>query len=84
MSMMTTAYLLETYGARLTVEELAEVLRLGVPTVRNRLSAGTLGVRTYTDGDRRFADALDVACYPIDSVQGSARIPACLPPSSSS
>lgn len=71
MSMMTTAYLLETYGARLTVEELAEVLRLGVPTVRNRLSAGTLGVRTYTDGDRRFADALDVACY-LDSMRKKA------------
>lgn len=63
MSMMTTAYLLETYGARLTVEEIAEVLRLAPATVRNRLSAGTLGLRTYNDGDRRFADALDVACH---------------------
>lgn len=71
MSMLTTAYLLERYGPRLTVEELAEVLRLGVPTVRNRLSAGTLGVRTYTDGDRRFADALDVACY-LDSMRQKA------------
>ena len=50
--MMTTAYLLETYGARLTVEEVAEVLRLAPATVRNRLSAGTLGLRTYNDGDR--------------------------------
>lgn len=71
MSMMTTAYLLERYGPRLTVEELAEVLRLGVPTVRNRLSAGTLGVRTYTDGDRRFADALDVAGY-LDAMRAKA------------
>ena len=71
MSMMTTAYLLERYGARLTIDELAEVLRLGVPTVRNRLSAGTLGVRTYTDGDRRFADALDVPGY-LDTMRAKA------------
>lgn len=71
MSMMTTAYLLETYGARLTVDEIAEVLRLSPATGRNRLSAGTLGLLTYTDGDRRFADALDVACY-LDSMRKQA------------
>mgnify|MGYP001397680351 CR=1 FL=1 len=47
MRMMTMAYLAETYGARLTIEELSEVLKIAAGTIRNRLSAGTLGVPTF-------------------------------------
>lgn len=60
MSLMTQAYLLETYGVRLTLDELADELGLARQTILNRISNGTLHVRTYFDGDR-FADVRDVA-----------------------
>jgi len=63
MSFMSQAYLLDKYGPRLTMAELAEVLGVAHGTLRNRLSAGTLKCRTYYDGGTRYADFRDVAEY---------------------
>lgn len=63
MSFLSQAYLLDKYGPRLTMQELAEVLGIAHGTLRNRLSAGTLKVRTYYDGGTRYADFRDVAEY---------------------
>jgi len=62
-ALVKEAWLLEHYGARLTLKQLAAVLQLGLSTINNRVSDGTLGVRTYLDGGRRFADSRDVAEY---------------------
>lgn len=61
MSLLTQAYLLEKYGPRLSLEQVAEVLGFEKQTVYHRISRGDLGVRTYVDGGRRWADARDVA-----------------------
>lgn len=63
MSFLSQAYLLDKYGPRLTMAELAEVLGVAHGTLRNRLSAGTLKCRTYYDGGTRYADFRDVAEY---------------------
>ncbi len=60
MSLMTQAYLLEKYGPRLSIEQLAEVLSIKPGTLYNQVSAGTCSVRTYVDGGRRWADIRDV------------------------
>lgn len=60
-ALVKEAWLLERHGVRLSMQQLADVLQLSRATVNNRLSEGTLGVRTYLDGGRRFADARDVA-----------------------
>ena len=63
MSFMSQAYLLDKYGPRLTMPDLAKVLGIAHGTLRNRQSAGTLRVRTYVDGGTRYADYRDVAEY---------------------
>jgi DNA-directed RNA polymerase specialized sigma24 family protein len=63
MSFLSQAYLLEKYGPRLSMQDLARVLGIAHGTLRNRLSAGTLKVRTYVDGGTRYADYRDVAAY---------------------
>ena len=62
-SILTQMALFEKYGVRLSVAELAAELKLGKGTVRNRLSSGSLPIRTYLDGGLRFADFRDVAAY---------------------
>jgi DNA-directed RNA polymerase specialized sigma24 family protein len=62
-ALLKEAWLLEHYGLRLSIKQLAEVLQLGLSTVNNKIGDGTLGVRTYLDGGRRFADVRDVADY---------------------
>lgn len=63
MSFLQQAYLLDKYGPRLTMQQLAEVLGIAHGTLRNRLSAGALRVKTYVDGGTRYADFRDVASY---------------------
>lgn len=61
MSLMIQAYLLEKYGPRLNMEQLAELLGIKPGTLYNQVSGGTCSVRTYVDGGRRWADIRDVA-----------------------
>jgi hypothetical protein len=63
MSLMLTAYLLETYGPRLGREDLAQVLGVTPRTLENKAYMGTLGVATYKDNGKVWADARDVAEY---------------------
>lgn len=60
---MLAQHLLGTYGPRLTMDELAKVLRLATNTIYNQVSAGTFGVKTYMDGKQRWADYRDVVRY---------------------
>lgn len=72
MSMLTTVYLIERYGLRLTMEQLAQVLGLAVATLHARIARGELGIPTYVDGKLRWADARDVAEY-LDRLREQAR-----------
>ena len=63
-------YLVTTYGVRLNMAQLAEVLGKSISTIRNNISAGTLKVPTYVDG-QRWADARDVAAH-LDSCRDHA------------
>jgi hypothetical protein len=63
MTLMTRAYLLDKYGPRLTMEQLAECLGLTPGTVYNMLAKGDLKVRTYKEGIRRYASYDAVAEY---------------------
>lgn len=57
------AYLLHTYGPRLTTGDLAAVLKLSRTTIWNTAAAGDIKVPTYLDGGKRYADYRDVASY---------------------
>lgn len=72
MSMLTTLFLMEHYGPRLSMEQLAQVLGLAVATLHARIARGELGIPTYVDGKMRFADTRDVAEY-LDRLREQAR-----------
>lgn len=61
MSLITQAFVVEKYGMRLNMEQLAEILDVKKSTLYNQLSAGTCPVKTYMDGGKRYADYRDVA-----------------------
>lgn len=68
MSLVTQAFVFERYGPRLGIEQLAEVLGISKGAVYNQVSDGTLPVKTYLDGGKRWADYRHVAehldaCY---------------------
>ena len=69
-SLMTQAIIAETYGVRLTMEQLAKALGIAKNTIYNKLAAGTFEVPTYVDGNR-FCDYRDLAAY-LDSCRDRA------------
>ena len=72
MSMLTEVYILERYGVRLGVEQLAEVLGTKKSTLYNLISQGQCPVPTYVDGGKRYADYRDVARH-FDECRARAR-----------
>ncbi len=68
MSLMIQAHLLDRYGPRLDAEALGKVLGIETKTVQNKIAANTLGIKTYVDGSKRWADVRDVADY-LDSLR---------------
>ena len=72
MSMLTTLFLMEHYGPRLSMEQLAQVLGLAVATLHARIARGDLDIPTYVDGKMRWADTRDVAEY-LDRKRAEAR-----------
>lgn len=75
MSLFYQAYLLDKYGGRLDIDNLAEELHLAKSTIYNQVAAGTFPIPTYLDGGKRFADFRDMATY-LDSCRPRAAIPA--------
>jgi hypothetical protein len=69
---MLTAYLLEKYGPRLGREDLAQVIGTTPRTLENKAYRGTLGVTTYRDQGKLWADARDVAAY-LDECRARAK-----------
>ncbi len=66
MSLITQAFIVERYGLRLNVDQLAELLGISKGAVYNQISAGSFPVKTYLDGGKRWADYRDVALH-LDS-----------------
>ena len=63
MSYLRQAYLLDTYGPRLNMEQLAHALGYVTNTIYNKISRGTLGVKIYQDDGKHWADFAAVAEY---------------------
>lgn len=55
--------LLESYGPRLNIEQLATVLGITKGAIYNQISAETFPIATYVDGGKRWADCRDVAAH---------------------
>lgn len=63
MKLLTQAYILENYGVRLTMPQLARLLELSEGTIRNQVSAETFPIPTYKKArhDMRHMTPLQVA-----------------------
>lgn len=72
MTLLTRAFILEKYGVRLTMNQLATLLAMSEGTIRNQVSAETFPIATYTEGSKRFASYEAVADY-LDSMSRKAR-----------
>lgn len=68
MRLLTQAYILDRYGPRMDMEQLSELLDIKITTLHNKRSAGTLGIKTYLDGGKRYADYQEVAQY-LDDIK---------------
>lgn len=71
MSLLSHAYLLERYGLRLDIHQIAEVLHLSPSTVTNRLAQKKFDIPHYVDGKVWF-DYRDVAEH-LDEQRKKAR-----------
>lgn len=72
MSLLTRAFILERYGVRLTMAQLATLLAMSEGTIRNQVSAETFPIPTYKEGAARYASYEAVADY-LDSMSAKAR-----------
>jgi len=59
----TRAMIVERYGIRLSMQQVAEILDVTPNTVYNMLADGSLPIRTYKEGKRRFASYEAIAEY---------------------
>lgn len=71
-SLITQAFIFDRYGPRLSVAELAELLKLARGTILNQISAERFPITTYVDGGQRWADYRDVAAH-IDGCRTRAK-----------
>lgn len=55
------------------MDQLAEILGVSLATLHNKRSNGDLGIKTYLDGGKRYADYQHVAEY-LDSLKENASI----------
>lgn len=72
MSLLTRAYILEKFGVRLTMQQLAQLLTMSEGTIRNQISAETFPIPTYREGGTRYAPYDAVAEY-LDRMSDQAR-----------
>jgi predicted transcriptional regulator len=72
MSLLTRAFILERYGVRMTMAQLAALLVMSEGTIRNQVSAETFPIPTYKEGAARYAAYDAVADY-LDAMSQKAR-----------
>lgn len=73
MSLLHEAIIVEKYGLRLTVEQLADAFNLAPNTIHNRIAKGEFSIPSYVDGKKRFFDYRDVAQY-LDHLREQTRV----------
>lgn len=71
-SLFTSMLLVEKYGRRMTMEQLAAELGITRGSIYNQISAGTFQLPTYMDAGKRWADCRDVAAH-FDACRERAR-----------
>ncbi|MDN7807043.1 hypothetical protein [Burkholderia gladioli] len=72
MSLLIRAYILEKYGPRMTLAQLAQLLVMSEGTIRNQISAETFPIPTYKEGGGRYAPYDAVADY-LEHMSAKAR-----------
>jgi predicted DNA-binding transcriptional regulator AlpA len=72
MTLLTRAFILERFGVRLTMGQLASLLAMSEGTIRNQVSAETFPIPTYKEGAARYAAYDAVADY-LDAMSERAR-----------
>ena len=75
MSLLSQMVLIERHGLRVDLDRLAAILETTPANLRRKVSDGTLGIPTYLDGGKRWADTRDVAAY-FDSQRERANLQA--------
>jgi hypothetical protein len=63
MSLLTQAALIQRYGPRLSVDDLADVMKISRVTINNQISDGSFPIATYRAHGKRWADFQDVDAY---------------------
>jgi hypothetical protein len=63
MSLLTQAGLFDRYGPRLSVDDLAAVMKISRVTINNQISDGSFPIPTYRAHGKRWADFEHVAAY---------------------
>ncbi|PUA16852.1 hypothetical protein [Glaciimonas sp. PCH181] len=63
MALLTQAYILDNFGIRLNLPQLAKLLDIKEGTLRNQISARAFPIKTYIEGGRRFASYQAVSEY---------------------
>jgi predicted DNA-binding transcriptional regulator AlpA len=74
-SILTQALVFERHGARLNIEQLAQLLGLTKGAIHNQISDGTFPIPTYLDAGKRWADYRDVAAH-VDKCRERAKVAA--------
>lgn len=72
-SLVTQMIVTEKYGLRLNTAQIAEVLGITKAAVLNKVSDGTMPIKTYMDAGKRWADYRDVAEH-IDGCRARAAL----------
>ncbi|WP_406868140.1 hypothetical protein [Paraburkholderia fungorum] len=72
MGLLTRAFILEKFGVRLTMAQLATLLAMSEGTIRNQVSAETFPIPTYKEGAARYA-AYDAVAEYLDAMSEKAR-----------
>lgn len=62
-SFLSYAFLLERYGPRVNLEDLAVILDTTAANLRRRISCQDFDIPTYLDGGRRWVDIRDLSAY---------------------
>jgi predicted site-specific integrase-resolvase len=72
LSIFTQALVFERYGARLDLDDLAQLLKVQKTTIYKHRGLGTFPIPTYQEGKLIFADYRDVAEY-LDRCRAQAK-----------
>ncbi len=62
-SLLTQAFIVEKYGLRLNMTQLAEAIGIARQTVSNQIAQRKFPIKTYVDGGKRWCDYRDLATY---------------------